>query len=604
MEYYSLDFILYGGFGNIVGRNKLDIKKTEGKIKFSKIILLLGLLFLGMIIFSGAVSAASLGNTSQPKFHHDNNNTGQSQYKGPQTNSTKWKFTTGGVVFSSPVIGADGTIYIGSMDKNLYALYPNGTKKWSFNTGDYVNYIPVIDSDGIIYLASDFNLYALYNNGTVKWNYTPENGKFISSSPVIGNDGTIYFGTMKNAYSANNTLCALNPDGTVKWNFVTWSFIELLTPAIGSDGTIYIGTEDNHMYAVYPNGTEKWNFTTSDMIWSSPAIGSDGTIYFGCVDKNIYALNSDGTLKWKFQTDDTIYSSPAIANDGTIYIITQNRFLYALTPTGNLKWEYPITNSSKLTLFSSPAIGSDGVIYVGSADGCVYAIHPDGTLEWKYQTGSGIASSPCIGSDGTLYIGSNDNNLYAFHDVVTLPIVSSNIKSGLYNTTQIIKLTLNKNGTIYYTLNGLTPTKTSKVYTGPITITSTTILKYFAVDLAGNKSSVYTMNYTIDKTAPKVTSSTPVNNARGVALTTPITIKFSEKITKGTKFSSIYIKNMSTGKITHTTVTVNGNTLTIKMLKNRLNRNNYEVYIPTGAVKDLAGNNNTKYLLNFRTKAY
>jgi outer membrane protein assembly factor BamB/methionine-rich copper-binding protein CopC len=587
----------------IVGQYEVNLKRTEGKIKFNKIVLFLVLILLGAIIFSGAVSAASLGNTQQPKFHHDNNNTGQSEYKGPQTNSTKWKYTTGGAVFSSPVIGADGTIYIGSMDKKLYALYPNGTKKWSFNTGDYVNYIPVIDSDGIIYMASDFKLFALYPNGTVKWNYTPENGKYISNTPVIGNDGTIYFGTIKNAYSANNTLCALNPDGTLKWNFVTWSFVELLTPAIGSDGTIYIGTEDNHLYAVYPNGTEKWNFTTSDMIWSSPAIGSDGTIYFGCVDKNVYALNSDGTLKWKFQTDDTIYSSPAISNDGTIYILAENRFLYALTPSGNLKWEYPITNSSKLTLFSSPAIGSDGLIYVGGGDGCVYAIRPDGTLDWKYQTGSGIASSPCIGSDGTLYIGSDDNNLYAFHDVVTLPKVSSNIKSGIYNTTKIVKLTMNENGTIYYTLNGKTPTTTSTRYTGPLTITSTTILKYFAVDMEGNKSPVYAMNYTINKSAPKVTSTTPSNNAKGVALTTPITIKFSEKITKGTNFSSIYIKNMSTGKITHTTVTVSGNTLTIKMLKNRLKRNNYEVYIPTNAIKDLAGNKNTKCLINFKTRA-
>jgi outer membrane protein assembly factor BamB len=36
----------------------------------------------------------------------------------------KWEFVTGAVVYSSPAIGADGTIYVGSNDSNLYAIGP------------------------------------------------------------------------------------------------------------------------------------------------------------------------------------------------------------------------------------------------------------------------------------------------------------------------------------------------------------------------------------------------------------------------------------------------------------------------------------------------
>lgn len=405
-------------------------------------------------------------------------------------------------------------------------------------------------------------LYALYSNGTEKWNYTPKNGKGIGTTAAIGNDGTIYIGTFSSNYAINSTLCALNPDGRLKWNSTVGSMI-ISTPEIGGDGTIYLGTMDGHFYAVYPNGTQRWNFTVNNIIISSPAIGTDGTIYFGCEDNNVYALNPDGTLKWKY-------------------------FIY---------------NGTQPFLISSPTIGSDGTIYVGSTDGCLYALNPDSTLKWKYQTGHFIDSSPAIGSDGTLYIGSEDSTLYAIQDKHITPSVSSNIKSGYYNTTKTVKLTLNENGTIYYTLNGKTPTTSSNVYKGPLTIMSTSILKYFAVDLAGNRSQVYTNTYTIDKTAPKVKTINPSNNAKGVTLTTPITIKFSEKTSKGTNFTAIYIKNMSTGKITHTTVTISGNTLTIKMIKTRLTRNNYQIYIPKGAVKDLAGNSNSKYISKFRTKA-
>ncbi|MDC0143594.1 PQQ-binding-like beta-propeller repeat protein, partial [Verrucomicrobia bacterium] len=36
--------------------------------------------------------------------------------------SKLWEFETGGGVFSSPTIGSDGTVYVGSADKKLYAF--------------------------------------------------------------------------------------------------------------------------------------------------------------------------------------------------------------------------------------------------------------------------------------------------------------------------------------------------------------------------------------------------------------------------------------------------------------------------------------------------
>ena len=35
----------------------------------------------------------------------------------------KWEFTTGNQVWSCPAIGADGTVYVGSDDNKLYALF-------------------------------------------------------------------------------------------------------------------------------------------------------------------------------------------------------------------------------------------------------------------------------------------------------------------------------------------------------------------------------------------------------------------------------------------------------------------------------------------------
>ena len=80
----------------------------------------------------------------------------------------KWKYTTGGGVYSSPAIGSDGTIYVGSSDGDLYAINPDGTLKWKYETGYMVCSSPAIGSDGTIYVGSgDGNLYAIYGSGTL-----------------------------------------------------------------------------------------------------------------------------------------------------------------------------------------------------------------------------------------------------------------------------------------------------------------------------------------------------------------------------------------------------------------------------------------------------
>ena len=55
--------------------------------------------------------------------------------KGEEIGVLKWKYETGGNVYSSPAIGADGTIYVGSDDNYLYAINPDGSLRWRFETG-------------------------------------------------------------------------------------------------------------------------------------------------------------------------------------------------------------------------------------------------------------------------------------------------------------------------------------------------------------------------------------------------------------------------------------------------------------------------------------
>ena len=74
----------------------------------------------------------------------------------------RWKATVWGPVLTSPAIGQNGTIYVGSEDHHLYAIVPSGKLKWRFRTDDGVSSSPSIGADGTIYVGSkDHSLYAI-----------------------------------------------------------------------------------------------------------------------------------------------------------------------------------------------------------------------------------------------------------------------------------------------------------------------------------------------------------------------------------------------------------------------------------------------------------
>jgi outer membrane protein assembly factor BamB len=360
-----------------------------------------------------------------PMFRHDLNHTGRSPYDTSDNDGQlKWKLETGDKIsFSSPAIASDGTVYIGSQDGYLYAVYPNGTLKWRFGTGDDIASSAAIGSDGVVYFGSiDKHVYALNPNGTLKWKFQAL--RKLCSSPAVSPDGTVFIG------SHDKNLYAIKPDGSLKWIFATDAMV-LSSPAVGSDGTVYVGTH-HWLYAINPDGTLKWVSQVDELIiWSSVAIGEDGTLYIGTYDDQIsqwgylYAFDSNGTLRWKFRLPGSgTHSSPAIGVDGTIYIgATDYSYnFFAVNPDGTQKWNF----SANSYVHSSPAIGSDGTIFFGSEDQNVYALHPNGSLRWRSATGGGVTSSPAIGPDGTVYVGTaDDRSLYALGEAKGGPVADA-----------------------------------------------------------------------------------------------------------------------------------------------------------------------------------
>ncbi|MEP7177984.1 MAG: chitobiase/beta-hexosaminidase C-terminal domain-containing protein, partial [Pseudonocardiales bacterium] len=88
----------------------------------------------------------------------------------------------------------------------------------------------------------------------------------------------------------------------------------------------------------------------------------------------------------------------------------------------------------------------------------------------------------------------------------------------------------------YYTTNGTTPTTASTVYTAPITVASTSTVKYFSVDVAGNAEPVKSQLIQIDSRAPTTTISCN-NTACAASYINTVTVSFTS--TDGTGGSGV-----------------------------------------------------------------
>jgi outer membrane protein assembly factor BamB len=140
----------------------------------------------------------------------------------------KWSYATRNDFNSSgsPAV-ANGVVYVGSEDQNVYALNASTSAKlWSYATGDRVASSPAV-ANGVVYVGSfDYNVYALNaRTGAKLWSYAT--GSYVQSSPAVAN------------------------------------------------GVVYVGSYDGNMYALNAStGAKLWSYATGYVVYSSPAVAN------------------------------------------------------------------------------------------------------------------------------------------------------------------------------------------------------------------------------------------------------------------------------------------------------------------------------------------
>lgn len=286
----------------------------------------------------------------------------------------------GGVrlVYSSPSVGSNGDIYVCARDlKNsgaarksfMFAIKPDGTKHWHYAFGLDANFnymTPAIDAKGDIYVghltAKPFEIAVLNPETGAKSRSIPlESG--VRSGISLSKAGDVYF-----CSTGAIGLLSCGNTGSKPWAYN--NNVKTTGAAISIDGngviyTVVAGASSGILCAVNANGSEKWQYPLpGDTPYGGAVIGADGTV-FANGGKAVVAVTANGSLKWQFDLDEPVQNCvPLVDNRGYVHFITDKATYYVLTDEGKLYGKKSLGTKS----FASPVMGPDGMVYIAAQE--------------------------------------------------------------------------------------------------------------------------------------------------------------------------------------------------------------------------------------------
>ncbi|MDA1272467.1 MAG: PQQ-binding-like beta-propeller repeat protein [Verrucomicrobia bacterium] len=411
---------------------------------------------------------ASSPDSDWPMFKHDLKRTGFSPSTAPNSPALVWKTDIGrwGKFWSSACV-ADGKLYIGGNDGNLYCLDAGtGEHLWTYftDTGQPIFSSPVFAKNRV-YFAGYERLYAIPATGPSGDSGEPDDrvwtfrfGKstggvndVVAGSPAI-RDGRLFIGAVDQFFYCFDA----GKGGSPLWETRTpyrGQHAFASSPALDR-GKVFAATGNQsgsgRLYCFdEAKGTILWEFDIDDITYSSPVIDGDRVFIANSGDwiggnhrYRLYCLDVNGFLDgvdsgvaddhmgnadliWSHDTTDYVYSSPSV-HDGRLFFGCANGTLTCLdAEEGNPVWTYRSSARRRFAqprgILSSPAL-ADGKVFV-TVEGDLLALpetdpNGDGAISpnevlWSYEIGGDGVCSPVV-ANGFVYVGNHRGTVYCF----------------------------------------------------------------------------------------------------------------------------------------------------------------------------------------------
>jgi outer membrane protein assembly factor BamB len=280
----------------------------------------------------------------------------------PDQLQERWTFKTGNAIEGAPAV-VNGTVYVGSLDKHLYALdLAAGKPKWKVKLGAF------------------------------------------RASPGVRGD-RVYIGDLDGRF-----YCVSAADGKVIWKFETDG--EITSGCNFHGDNILIGSHDSTLYCIDAAGKKVWDVRTEGPVNGSPVVAGDVTFVAGC-DELLHVIDAKtgkdlGTVPLGGQAAATAAVSGDFAYVGTM----TNQVVGIDWKQQKKLWDFE--PKVRAQPFYSSAVVTESLIVAGGRDNKVYGLdRKNGTVKWDFTADGAVDGSPVVVGN-RVYVGclSNDGNFY------------------------------------------------------------------------------------------------------------------------------------------------------------------------------------------------
>ncbi|MBI4020752.1 MAG: PQQ-binding-like beta-propeller repeat protein [Candidatus Aenigmarchaeota archaeon] len=215
-----------------------------------------------------------------------------------RTGKLHWRFAVREGSVLEPLIVGD-RIFFCAKDRACYCATLDGTLVWTFTAKGNVYGGPLPYANGRLFLGSwDHQVYCLdASTGRVAWSYKTGGPTTI---PTV-RDGKVYVGSWD-----DRLYCLDEKTGKALWSVPLTGHPSFQTPVVRD--TVVVGTYDHAVMGLDARtGKRLWRYPTRGMVMQ--LVATDDRIYAGCWDCHLYCLDTEGRLVWKFKTS---LSSPSM----------------------------------------------------------------------------------------------------------------------------------------------------------------------------------------------------------------------------------------------------------------------------------------------------
>ncbi len=323
----------------------------------------------------------------------------------PSNLKLRWSFQAKDSIEPSAAIVA-GVVYVGSMDKSLYAIdLASGKLRWKYSVAASIQESSPCVLNGVVYVGDLDDIFHAVDAATGKARWTFKAESEIKSSPTWDGD-RVYFGSYD-----QNLYCLSADSGALLWKYTTDGPIHG-TPSI-DEGIVYISGCDENFRAIHATtGKQAYSVPLGNYAGASAAI-RDGRAFVGTFGSDVLCIDLRSRLiQWAYRHPDRnfpFYSSAAVT-ENRIILGGRDKIIHCLNrATGKEVWSY----TTKARVESSPLVSGNRVS-IGSNDGRLYQLDlASGKKTWDFNAGAPLSASPAA-AQKSLVIGSQDGVLYCF----------------------------------------------------------------------------------------------------------------------------------------------------------------------------------------------